>query len=61
MNDRNFDVIVLGGGTMGTAAAWALSRRGVSTLVLEQFSHVHSLGSHGGHTRVFRHAYSEGR
>ena len=45
---------------MGTAAAWALAKRGVSTLVLEQFSHVHAMGSHGGHTRIFRHAYSEG-
>lgn len=45
---------------MGTAAAWALARRGYSVLVLEQFSHLHSLGSHGGHTRIFRHAYFEG-
>ena len=60
MSDRTWDVIVLGGGTMGTAAAWALSQRGVSVLVLEQFGHIHSLGSHGGGTRMFRHAYAEG-
>ena len=53
------DVIVLGGGTMGSAAAWALAKRGARTLVLEQFTHVHSLGSHGGRTRVIRHAYAE--
>ncbi len=60
MRERTWDVIVLGGGTMGTAAAWALSARGVSVLVLEQFGHIHALGSHGGGTRMFRHAYAEG-
>ena len=55
----HYDVIVLGGGTMGTAAAWELGKRGVRTLVLEQFRQVHSLGSHGGKTRVIRHAYAE--
>jgi monomeric sarcosine oxidase len=53
------DVIILGGGTMGTAAAWALGRRGVSSLVLEQFHHIHDKGSHGGDTRIIRHAYAE--
>lgn len=53
-------VIIVGGGTMGTAAAWASAKRGVRALVLEQFQHVHTKGSHGGHTRVIRHAYAEG-
>lgn len=56
----HFDTIVLGGGTMGTAAAWELGKRGERALVLEQFGHVHSLGSHSGYTRIIRHAYSEG-
>jgi len=55
----HYATIVLGGGTMGTAAAWQLGLRGESSLVLEQFSHVHSLGAHSGQTRVFRHAYAE--
>lgn len=55
-----FEVIVLGGGTMGTAAAWELGKRGVRALVLEQFGHVHALGAHGGKTRIIRHAYAEG-
>lgn len=60
MSNHHTDVLVLGGGTMGTAAGWAVARRGNSVRVLEQFDHVHSLGSHGGLTRIFRHAYAEG-
>jgi monomeric sarcosine oxidase len=57
---NHHDVIVIGGGTMGTAAAWALGKRGLRALVLEQFRHVHAMGSHGGKTRIIRHAYAEG-
>lgn len=53
-------VLVIGGGTMGLAAAWALARRGHAVELLERFDHVHGMGSHGGHTRAFRHAYHEG-
>lgn len=60
MAANHFDVVVLGGGTMGTAAGWALAQRGVSCVVLEQFGHIHTQGSHGGKTRIFRHAYAEG-
>ncbi len=56
----HWHTIVIGGGTMGTAAAWELGKRGDRALVLEQFSHIHSLGSHGGYTRMIRHAYAEG-
>jgi sarcosine oxidase len=54
-----YDAIVIGGGTMGTAAAWELGKRGRRALVLEQFSIPHTLGAHGGKTRVIRHAYAE--
>ena len=56
---ERYDAIVVGGGTMGSAAAWALATRGARTLVLEQFRHVHGRGSHGGQTRIIRHAYAE--
>ncbi|MFM9108673.1 MAG: N-methyl-L-tryptophan oxidase [Chloroflexota bacterium] len=56
---RHVDAIVLGGGTMGSAAAWELGKRGRSAIVLEQFGHVHDLGAHGGETRVFRQVYAE--
>lgn len=52
--------IVVGGGTMGLAAAWALARRGAKVMVLERFSHVHERGSHSGFTRIIRESYHEG-
>lgn len=54
------EVAIIGGGTMGLAAAWALARRGARVDVLEARGHLHSMGSHGGHTRVIRRAYHEG-
>lgn len=55
----HYPVIIIGGGTMGSGAAWALAKRGVRALVLEQFNHVHGFGSHGGKIRIIRHAYAE--
>ena len=54
-----FDVIVLGVGGMGAAAAFELARRGRRVLGLEQFPLVHDRGSSHGHTRVIRKAYYE--
>jgi len=61
MANHHTDVVIVGGGTMGTAAGWALARQGARVAVLEQYRHVHTFGSHGGRTRIFRHAYAEGR
>jgi monomeric sarcosine oxidase len=57
---NRYDVIVLGGGTMGAACAWELAKRNKRALVLEQFDFVHDRGAHSGRTRIFRHAYAEG-
>jgi sarcosine oxidase len=54
-----YDVIVLGLGGMGTAAAAELARRGRRVLGLEQFAPAHDQGSSHGHTRVIRTAYYE--
>jgi sarcosine oxidase len=54
-----FDVIVLGVGGMGGAAAAALARRGHRVLGLEQFAVGHDRGSSHGSTRVIRTAYFE--
>ena len=54
-----YDVIVLGLGGMGTAAAAELARRGHRVLGLEQYRPGHDQGSSHGHTRVIRTAYYE--
>ncbi len=54
-----FDVIVIGVGTMGSAACEALARRGRRVLGLEQFDIPHALGAHHGQSRMFRTAYYE--
>lgn len=53
------DVVVLGLGGMGTAAAWQLARRGVAVVGLEQFAVGHDRGSSHGQTRIIRQAYYE--
>lgn len=58
MADR-YDAIVIGLGTMGSAACAELARRGLRVLGLEQFDIPHALGSHHGRSRIFRLAYSE--
>src|SRR5262249_47838265 len=59
MARSSLDVIVIGAGGMGSAAAFELARRGRSVLALEQFPLVHDRGSSHGHTRIIRRAYYE--
>ncbi|MER7662387.1 N-methyl-L-tryptophan oxidase [Streptomyces sp. NPDC096193] len=54
-----YDVIVLGLGGMGSAAAAHLAARGVRVLGLEKFGPVHSRGSSHGGSRVTRQSYFE--
>jgi sarcosine oxidase len=53
------DVVVLGLGGMGSAAAAHLARRGASVVGVEQFTPAHDRGSSHGDTRVIRQAYFE--
>jgi sarcosine oxidase len=53
------DVVIVGGGIMGTAAARAISSRGRSVLLLERFTLGHAKGSSGGPTRNFRLTYHD--
>lgn len=54
-----YDVIVLGLGGTGSAAAATLARRGFRVLGLEQFTFAHHRGSSHGRTRIIRTAYYE--
>ncbi len=56
----NYDVIVLGVGSMGSSACYHLAKRGFKVLGLEQFDIPHELGSHAGQSRIIRKAYGEG-
>jgi sarcosine oxidase len=56
---KQYDVIVLGLGDMGSAALAHLAARGKKVVGLEQFSPAHSMGSSHGQTRVIRQAYFE--
>ena len=54
-----FDVIIIGGGGMGSATAWQLARRGQRVLVLERFDIPHAHGSSHGISRIIRLPYYE--
>src|SRR5689334_21265897 len=58
-SQNHFDVIVVGVGSMGSAACYYLAKRGVRVLGLEQFSIPHERGSHTGQSRIIRKAYFE--
>jgi len=51
------EVIVVGAGIHGSAAAWHLARRGVRVAHLDAFPDGHTAGSSHGHTRMIRRAY----
>lgn len=53
------DVVVVGAGLMGTAAAWAATRRGLSVVLVEQFEVGNTRGSSHGSARIVRRAYPD--
>ena len=53
------DVVVIGGGAMGSAAAWQLADRGRDVLLLERFAAGHTNGASHGASRNFNQAYSD--
>ena len=59
MGADRVDVVVIGAGLAGSAAAWALARRGRSVAVLEAFQPGHRRGSSHGSARIFRRAYPD--
>jgi monomeric sarcosine oxidase len=55
----NYDVLVLGGGVVGAATAYALQRQGQRVALFEQFEPGHTRGSSHGDGRIVRFNYSE--
>jgi sarcosine oxidase len=53
------DVVVIGGGAMGSAAAWQLASRGRDVLLLERFTAGHAHGASHGASRNFNVSYSD--
>jgi sarcosine oxidase len=53
------EVVVVGAGIMGSAAAYALARQGRDVLLVEQFRIGHEHGSSHGRSRIVRLAYPE--
>jgi sarcosine oxidase len=56
---KNFDVIVLGVGSMGSSTCYYLAKQGVKVLGLEQLDIPNEMSSHGGQSRIIRKAYFE--
>jgi sarcosine oxidase len=54
-----YDVIVVGLGGMGSAAAYHLARRGLNVLGLDRYAPPHDEGSSHGASRIIRLAYFE--
>lgn len=57
--NQHFDLIIIGLGAMGSAAAWSAVQRGKRVLGIEQYPLVHDLGSSHGQSRIIREVYYE--
>src|SRR5213595_1810455 len=57
--DGAYDVIIVGLGAMGSAAAYRLAAKGKRVLGLDRFHPPHHFGSSHGLTRIIREAYFE--
>ncbi|MFB7733935.1 FAD-dependent oxidoreductase [Streptomyces sp. NPDC056112] len=55
----HYDVLVVGGGAAGSAAAWQLTKRGHRVCLLERFAPGHRAGSSHGRSRLLRLTYTD--
>jgi sarcosine oxidase len=56
---QEVDVVVIGAGVMGSAAAWRLAARGAEVALLERYQIGHAHGSSHGRSRIFRYSYPD--
>jgi len=54
-----YDIIIIGAGAMGSAAAYHAAKAGQHVLVFEQFAFDHGYGSSHGASRIIRYAYTD--
>lgn len=59
-NERIYDVIVVGSGSMGSAADYFLAKEKKKVLMMDQYSVPNSNASHAGETRMLRFGYGQG-
>ncbi|MFI8418085.1 N-methyl-L-tryptophan oxidase [Serratia sp. NPDC078593] len=55
-----YDLIVVGSGSVGAAAGYYATQAGLNVLMIDSAIPPHNDGSHHGDTRIIRHAYGEG-
>jgi sarcosine oxidase len=60
LESKNYDVVVVGLGAMGSATVYQLAKADVKVLGIDQFAPPHKLGSTHGDTRITRLAIGEG-
>lgn len=60
MSQETPRIAVVGTGTAGSMALWALARRGVPAVGFDTYAPGHDRGAAGGESRIFRTAYKEG-
>jgi sarcosine oxidase len=56
---QRYQIVIIGGGVMGAATAWALAGSGKNVLLLERFELGHKRGSSHGASRIFRFSYPD--
>jgi sarcosine oxidase len=56
-SSRSAEVVVVGGGAMGSATAWQLARQGHEVILLERFGPGHTNGASHGASRNFNVSY----
>ena len=55
-----YDLIIVGSGSVGAAAGYYARKAGLNVLMTDAHMPPHQQGSHHGDTRLMRHAYGEG-